>query len=497
MIKMKCRFFFFIFFLFTSFAHAKGLAVVSANKDATRTGLNILRGGGTAADAAVAMAFVLGVAEPHGSGIGGGGFLLYYEKARNRFWFLDYREAAPAVAKNEDYAPTATANEGRLSDTGAKAAAVPGFVAGMDDIHKRFGKRAWADLLMPAIDLARAGFVPSDFLKQKYVGEKERLGSQAGMALFFDKALTAKNDVLKMENLALTMEKIQKGGAEEFYRGALARVILAELKAAGSVIGAEDLDSYRVFSRKPYDFLFNDYRILSAPLPSTGGIFLEEALRGAQDAGVKSGTPAFTEWFAKELVTYFAKRNGLADTEAGILGDTTHLCVIDAEGNIAAMTNTINSAFGSGVILPGTGILLNNEMDDFVFDPNKKSANHINDRNRPLSSMSPTIVFKGFNPVLVLGTPGGLTIPLNIYQVLQRHLVEGQSLWAAMAEPKFYSFPQQEKAFYEKGYNALSQSLTLKPTQAEKPVGNVQAILIDGDKLDPVSDPRGEGVGGK
>ncbi len=496
--KQFSKFFIFLLLLchFTFLAHAKGQAVVSANKEATRAGLNVLHDGGTAADAAVAMAFMLGVAEPHGSGIGGGGFFLYYEKTRNRFWFLDYREAAPAAAKNEDYAPTASVAMGRLSETGAKAVAVPGFVAGMDAIHKHFGKRAWADLLTPAIDLAKTGFVPSDFLKRKYAGEKDRLSAQAGMDSFFGKAMASKDGILKMENLAATMGKIQRGGAEEFYRGALSRVILEELKAAGSVIGAEDLRSYHVFSRKPYEFLFNGYRILSAPLPSTGGIFLEEALRGAQAAGVKSGTPEFTEWFAKELVSYFEKRNGLADTEVGILGDTTHLCVIDAEGNIAAMTNTINSAFGSGVVLPGTGILLNNEMDDFVFDPKKNSANHINYRNRPLSSMSPTIIFKGANPVLVIGTPGGLTIPLNIYQILQRYLVEGEGLRSAMAAPKFYSFPHQEKAFFEQGYKGLSQSLTLKPTLAEKPVGNGQAIFIDGDKLDSVSDPRGEGVGG-
>lgn len=467
-------------------------AIVTQNKTATETGLAILAKGGNAAEAAIAAAFSLGVNEPHNSGIGGGGFLLYYDKAQNTLTFVDYREAAPLATKVADYKKPET------SLTGGLAIAVPGLVAGLKKIHERFGdKITWQELLDPAIKQAKTGFIPGEIIHQRFAQEYKRLTEQKDFQSVFGGLAQTSKSPIKQENLALTLEKIASGGAKDFYHGALAKILVKELENAGSLITLEDLARYTVYFTKPHSFIFKDYTIHSAPLPSTGGLLLQQLLGSARDRGITTKDENFNSFLATELARYFENRKKLGDKRTNPFASTSHISVVDAQGNIASMTNTLNSPFGSAVVLPGLGILMNNEMDDFDFEDPEISRNLPERGNRPLSSMSPTIIFKGLEPALVIGTPGGLTIPINIYQVLQRHLIEGENLGVAIKAPKIYFLHSANKALYESGYKITPIMNGPRPVLSEKPIGNIQAIRIDKSKLTTFSDPRGEGIGSK
>lgn len=467
--------------------HAYQPAVVSAHKEATLIGVEVLKKGGNAADAAIATAFALGVVEPHNSGMGGGGFLLYYDAKSKKFHFLDYRETAPkAVSK--------LANPEMLQK-GIHSVGVPGFVLGMEDAHKRLGSLPWKDLVMPSVNLAKKGVTISGMLQQKVQEHKELLSNDP---VFKSEWLDKTSPDLTV--LANSLSEIAEEGSAPFYQGSIAQKLVDYMSSQGGLISLDDLKNYRTLWRKPFQFEKDKYTIVSSGSPSAGGAALSLLFRKAIIYKAHHHFPNSGDAYSMLLEgvkDYFDYRAAaLGDSSANIIGHTTHLNVIDEEGNIAAMTNTINSPFGSGLIASDTGIILNNELADFSTDP--RSPNKPLPGKRPLSSMSPTIVMIKNKPILAIGTPGGLTIPQNLFQVLYAHWNWKSTLAAAIAQPKVYYSPSDKSLIVEEKLpSRVLKKLEEKYTIATKPyVGNVQALVIKNERMtQTLSDPRGEGSG--
>lgn len=468
-------------------------AVVSANPVASKIGLEILNKGGSAADAAIATAFALTVVEPHNSGLGGGGFLLYYDAREEKFSFVDYREVSPQNIQSAFYKKNP-----KLMESGIYSVAVPGFLLGMETIHKKWRRVSWPALLDPSIKLAKKGISFSGRMKDEIKNTQDR--NQEAYGEIRDYVIPQDGKGLKTleEDLAKTLENIQTGGSAVFYRGELAKKIASFMKEAKGLMTLDDLKNYRVYFREPFEFEFADNRIISAPLPSSGGRGLNYLFKRAIIYHLEKYNPTNPrtyEILLDALKNYMDYRAvALGDTSDNIVGHTTHLSVIDQEGNMAAMTNTLNYPFGSGVVVPGTGIILNNEMGDFSLDAT--TANRLRPATRPLSSMSPTFVFKNDEPYLIIGTPGGTTIPQNIFQILFYDMKWGNSLTRAIAQPKIYYSKTDDEVVAEDALKKnivkelqKTNSVRIKPTQ-----GNVQALLIKSVKrTEPYSDPRGEG----
>jgi len=478
----------FIFLIFISQAvQAYQAAVVSANKEASAVGMKVLQAGGNAADAAIATAFALGVVEPQNSGIGGGGFLLYYDAKEKKFSFLDYRETAPArIASLKD--------KNKIQE-GITSVGVPGFVLGMETAHKQLGHLAWKDLLSPSVELAKKGLNLSGTVENKIQEERSTLEKDPT----FQKEWVDKKSV-DLKRLADTLAEIADEGSRPFYQGAIAQKIAAFMKIQKGLIDANDLRNYRPLWRKPFQFEKNSYTVVSSGSPSSGGQGMSLLFRKAVINRVNQHFPYSSDSYVllvEGMKDYFDFRAAaLGDSSANVIGHTTHLNVIDAEGNIAAMTNTLNSPFGSGLIVPDVGIILNDEMADFSLEPS--SPNRPQAGRRPLSSMSPTIVLQKGKPVLVIGTPGGLTIPQNLFQILFATWEWKSTLSGAISQPKLYYSPHDKKIIAEAAFSKrVLKKLEEKYTVETKPkIGNVQALVIKSEKVtQTLSDPRGEGGG--
>lgn len=470
-------------------------AVVSAHPEASKVGLEILRKGGSATDAAIATAFALSVVEPHNSGPGGGGFLLYFDTERKRFSFLDYREAAPAKATKGIYA-----SDPQLLERGILSIAVPGFVLGMETIHRRWKKLPWSEVIQPAIDLAEKAVPIGGALQEKIDSQRKILEQDPEAKRIFLTTSGLLERMIDLSDLTATFKSIQSDGARVFYAGAIGKKIAAFIRKRGGLITMKDLANYRVYWRRPHEFEYGDYRIVSAPPPSSGGagldlLFKKTIINNLE--GYAPLSPAAYEVLLQGLKDYFDYRDvALGDTPTNILAHTTHLCVIDAEGNMAAMTNTLNYPFGSGLVVPGTGILLNNEMNDFSL--RKVTANSVGGGKRPLSSMAPTIVMKGKTPKIIIGTPGGTSIPQNIYQVLLSHWEWNLPLSQAIRSPKIYYSSQKGEVLVEKKMaKKVRERIGATHDLVERDkIGNVQALVIENEKRTrPYSDPRGYGKG--
>lgn len=501
------RFSNFVIFLLFSFLSSQSYsyepAVVSASPLASRVGVEILHKGGSAADAAIATAFALTVVEPYNSGIGGGGFLLYYEASTQKFYFVDYREMSPL---NIDF--EYLKKHPKDLETGIHSVGIPGFVSGMDKIHGKFRKVSWPGIIEPSIKLAREGISIKGKLIEKLRAREEFLSQDLEFkTLFIDPWKKGKLKIVQ-KDLADTLEKIALGGAREFYQGFLTQQMVAYLQQEGGVHDLADFKSYQTFFRKPYQFEVGDHQIISSPLPSSGGRALNFLFGRAFVNEIHNHPFLSLDSFKLHLrgmEDYFRYREmSLGDISGNIISHTTHLSVIDGEGNMAAMTNSLNYPFGAGRVVPGTGIILNNELGDFSLNP--KSANRVKPGKRPLSSMSPTIIMKKRKvndteeliPKYVIGTPGGRTIPINLFQTLYYHWTRGLNLGSAIRKPKLYYSPIGKKVIVENDFNKnIKEELGKKYKIQEKDsVGNIQALEIQNQKSTKVySDHRGEGKG--
>lgn len=531
-------------------AAGTGGMVASAHPEATAAGVAMLRQGGNAVDAAVATAFALAVAEPYASGIGGGGFALV--RMSDELRFVDFRETAPAKATREMYLRDGEAVRA-LSLDGPLAVAVPGAVAGYLDLHARWGKLPRAAVLAPSIRLAREGVV-IDERYRRFIGYRAPLLREDPEAA---RIFLEKGDIpplgwrLRQPDLAETLETLAQKGPEPFYEGAIAEAIAADMAARGGLVSLEDLKGYRVRDREPLLGSYRGHAIATAPPPSAGGVvvlsvlnaletlpddlpwrdplelhlYIEASKRAFADRQLL-GDPGFVDFPLASLISKERARGwveaigfdatppeaipGAAELREG--AHTSHLSVIDAAGNAVSLTTTINTPFGAGIVAKGTGILLNNEMDDFASAPGVPNAygivgseaNAIAPGKVPLSSMSPTIVFAGETPEspvrMVLGSPGGSRIPTTVVQIILSHLGHGAPVDAAVAEGRIHQQHLPEAVFVER--RALDAAtvglLRLRGHRIEEggTWSNATVIAVDPETgvRTGAADPRGVGT---
>ncbi len=525
--------------------------MVTTQGDATtRAALHTFDQGGNIIDAFVAASFAISVERPHSTGIGGGGFLLYYSHAANKVYAFDFREIAPVMSKQNMYLTKNGDSQPLLSQEGALAVATPGLVKGLYDIHKRWGRLPWKDTIAPAIKIARKGFPLYEQLQEAIIDRQDLLKmDREARGIFYtvDGTAPVLGTLIIQENLAKTLEIIAQEGSKGFYEGGVANKIVKTISARRGLLTHKDLREYRMKERDPVTGQFKGLKIFSMPPPSSGGIHVIQILKmlepyklkkfGPQstqavhltamsmqrafvDRATYLGDPDFNTVPVKSLLDekYLAtlSKSLSSDKVAKATelkpiplpyesSDTTHFTLADEEGNLVASTQTINGWFGSGVMAQGTGIILNNEMDDFaqkvgvqnLFGAVGGNNNLVAPRKRPLSSMSPTIITKNNEPYMALGSPSGTRIITCVAQTILNSVEFEMPLYEAVSATRIHQQWQPdtlkiespfltervEKDLAEKGHNIVHESLGC----------SIQAIKRENGLWIGVSDIRGEG----
>lgn len=525
-------------------------AVVTAHPEASAVGLQVLKDGGNAVDAAVAVQFALAVVYPNAGNIGGGGFMVY-RSADGEFATLDFREAAPKAATADMYLDEEGNPIVDLSLRGQLASGVPGSVDGMVKAHDRYGKLDWATLLKPAIILAEQGFAITAMQADELNRREENFEKYNPEGTAFVKGVDwVAGDTLVQPELAHTLTLISQQGRAGFYEGETADRIVAEMAAGNGIISHDDLKDYEAKWRVPVASTYRGYRVVSMPPPSSGGIALISLLKSVEayplaewgfqrdstmrvmieaerrvyaDRATHLGDPDFYDVPREMLIdsAYNADRmrnlnfqhaSFSSDIYAGEIPrteseETTHFSIVDEDGNAVAITTTINGSYGSQVVVAGAGFLLNNEMDDFSVKPGAPNmfgltggeANAIEPGKRMLSSMTPTILEKDGQLFMVVGTPGGSTIMTSVFQTILNVVDFGMDMQEAVAAPRFHHqwLPAEvavEKAAISKPVRHALSTTGYKLVN-RRAIGRVDAILVlpDG-TLQGGADPRGDDV---
>ncbi len=476
----------------TTEAFGSEYAISTQGKAATRAAETMYKQGGNMIDATVAASFTIGVERPHSTGIAGGGFLLFRDAKTKLIHAVDFRERAPLKATAEMFLGRDGKADPKRSVYGPLSVAVPGMVAGLYEIHQKFGKLPWAKVLEPAIELAELGFPIYPSLQRAMSEERKNLATDPAARKIFldpDQQVWAEGKTLVQKDLAETLKLIARGGKDEFYSGSTAKRLLGFMNKSRGILTAQDLKDYKVIWRTPVQGKFKNFEVFSMPPPSSGGIHVIQFLNFLENDNLKSegifskkaihlqasalqaaftdraqylGDPDYWKVPVRGLTAkaYSQKRRSEVNLEKArtiseiSFGDpnpfesteTTHLSIMDKEGNAVATTQTINGFFGAGVVVPGTGIVLNNEMDDFtaqvgaqnMFGAVGGQANAIAPKKTPLSSMSPTIVMKGETPVMSLGAPGGTRIISCVAQTILNHLEFELPLFESVAVPRLH-----------------------------------------------------------
>ena len=528
-------------------ARAAPAAVAAADRYGADAAAEILRAGGNAIDAAVATAFTLAVSYPEAGNLGGGGFATI--QFRGQSLFLDYRERAPAAATATMYLDARGEPVADASTIGSRAVAVPGTVMGLWQLHRRFGVLPWRRDLAPAIRVARQGFVPSAQLVRRRDDFVVHLAGRSNFSAYFGGLHAGERH--RQPELAATLERIAHGGAEEFYHGRTARLLVAQMTRDQGLVSAADLAAYTAVWRQPIVASWAGYSVVTAPPPSSGGIGLVQLLKMKATVaplfdGVALNSPQYIHLLAEieKLVfadraeylgdpdfypapverliedSYLAARVRRISTDRptpveelapGLGGHhaTTHFSVVDREGNAVSNTFTLNDDFGSGVVVAGAGFLLNNEMDDFSAKPGAPNlfgvvggdVNAIAPGKRPLSSMAPTILLRDGKVALVIGTPGGSRIFTSVFQVLCNWHDFGLPLEAAVAALRIHHQLLPRDTIFEEPYRQLDAT-TIRALQErgyrfedQGFNGDIEAIEVGSGRVVAVPDPRGIGVG--
>ncbi|MCF2147108.1 gamma-glutamyltransferase [Desmonostoc muscorum LEGE 12446] len=541
----------------------KGM-VVSAHPLASEAGISMLRKGGNAVDAAVATTFAISVVEPFSAGIGGGGFLLVHSEKTGDMKALDFRERAPLKATRNMYLDAAGKVRPNASINGYLAVATPGTVAGLYEVHRRYGKLSWQEVVKPAIALAKDGFIIGDAstwrsLQTNQLYQQRILNNPAAREIFTDNGkFYNTGHKLVQRDLARTLTAIAEN-PQNFYTGKIAKAIAADMAKNGGLITLEDLKAYKPIWRTPVCGNFRKAKICSMPPPSSGGVHLLEILNIIGDTDLKSlgwhhpdaihliveamkiaysdrsqylGDPDFVKVPVQELTSpaYAKKRRQeikidrarpSTEVKPGNLNpkclpsspcpryespETSHLTVVDEQRNAVSLTFTINLSFGAGVVTPGTGIILNNEMDDFAAAPGVPNAfgligndaNSIAPRKTPLSSMTPTIVTENNRFRMAAGAPGGSTIITQVLQVILNVLEYNMDVGAAVSVPRIHhQWLPDELRVESWGLDALTlEDLRRRGHKIKQtaPWGNSNAIALTADgTLEGAADPRSEG----
>jgi gamma-glutamyltranspeptidase/glutathione hydrolase len=524
-------------------------AVSSAHPLASQVGLEVLKNGGNAFDAAIATQLALAVVYPGAGNIGGGGFLVAYTN-KGKAISIDYREKAPGSASRDMYLDKDGNPLLNLSQNGHLASGVPGTVAGLFASHK-YGKLGFAALIQPAIELAEKGFVITAAEARSLNGSKSAFEKYNTVRPAFVKEKAWKaGDTLVQKDLAATLSRIRDNGMKGFYEGETARLISAEMKRGGGKISLEDLKNYTAAERDPIIFDYKGHTVIGMPMPSSGGLLMQQMMKMIEDSDIAS--MGFHSPAAVQLMIE-VERRAYAD-RAEFMGDkdfvkvpiqtlssdaylkermkdfipgkatpsdmvkpgkvnpesdeTTHLSVADQYGNVVSVTTTLNGGYGSKTVVGGAGFLLNNEMDDFSVKPGVpnmfgavgKEANAIAPGKRMLSSMTPTVVLKDKKPWLVVGTPGGTTIPTSVFQTLVNIIDFKQSSLDAVNNPKFHHqwLPDQvmvENDFPKSLQTSLEKMGYLFTNRGQ--IGRTEVIKLEwnGKKvksIEAVADKRGD-----
>lgn len=532
-------------------AKARDVMVTTQGGATTRAALTVMNQGGNIIDAFVAASFAISVERPHSTGIGGGGFLLYFEKASGKTYAFDFREIAPHRSRANMYLTKKGETQPLLSQDGVLAVATPGLVRGLWDIHQRFGKLPWKDCIAPAIKIAREGFPLYPQLQEALIDRKDILWEDPeARVTFFTKEGTVPllGTIIYQENLAKTLEKIGREGVDAFYEGEVAAAMVKTIRDRGGIMTHKDLREYKMKQRDPVTGSYKGLKIFSMPPPSSGGIHVIQILkmlepyelkklqpqsvqavhltanamqRAFLDRAMYLGDPDFNEVPVKKLLNdkYLAEMSAKINTEKAYKAedlrpvklpyessDTTHFTIADREGNLVASTQTINGWFGSGVIARGTGIILNNEMDDFaqkvgaqnLFGAVGGKFNLVEPRKRPLSSMSPTIITKDGSPFMALGSPSGTRIITCVAQTILNAVEFEMPLYEAVSATRIHQQWQPDVLKIEAPFLTLDVEKELQKKGhkiSHEGLGcSIQAIKREGKNWIGVSDPRGEGL---
>jgi len=527
---------------------SKNGMVVSQRQTASEVGASILRKGGNAVDAAVATGLALAVVLPRAGNLGGGGFMVVYLEEEDETITIDYREKAPSKAHRDLFLDENGNYDKRKAQFSLLSAGVPGTVAGLHLALTKYGTMTWQEVLEPAIKLAEYGFtVPHDLANilasPRY---KKRLSSNEAAAKSYyknDKSNYQAGELLKLPNLAWTLKQLSVNGPDAFYKGEIAKKIVKEMKRNQGLISAEDLENYKAIERLPIVGTYKDFRIVSMPPASSGGVHLIQMLNMLEEFPIKDmgfgsadsihvlaevmkrayadrskhlGDMDFYKvpfsLMSKEYASFLNKgisinsRTASKDVYAGDpypyeSPDTTHFSVMDQYGNVVSNTYTLNFSYGSGIMIPGTGMLMNNEMDDFSSKPGVPNgygllgseANSIQANKRPLSSMTPSIIFKNNKPYLVLGSPGGSRIITTVLQVALNVMEHNMNVAEAVNSPRIHHQWLPEVLMMEKGFGPDTEKLLEEKGYKLYPsstMGSVQAILKEGDYFYGAADPR-------
>ena len=530
--------------------------VVSAHPLATQAGLSMLQQGGNAVDAAVATTFAISVVEPFSAGLGGGGFLLMYQAKSNETKALDFRERAPLNATKTMYLDNQGNVRPNASTNGYLAVATPGTIAGLYEVHRKYGRLPWKTVIAPAIQLAENGFPVSwRFVSATKTRLPTLLKNPDAQKIFTHNGKTYQiGEQLVQPELAATLRSVSQN-PQDFYTGTIATAIAADMAANNGLITQKDLQQYRPTWRDPVCGDFRKARVCSMPPPSSGGVHLLQILNIIGDTDLKTlgwhspdalhlliesmriayadratylGDPDFIEVPVKALISpvYAQKRrqeinpqkatpsSQVKAVDPAVLQrltkesiETSHLTVVDRDRNAVSLTFTVNLGFGAGVVAKGTGIVLNNEMDDFAIAPNTPNAfglvggtaNEIAPNKIPLSSMTPTIITENGRLRLAVGSPGGSTIITTVLQIVLNVLVYDMDVRKAVAAPRVHHQWLPDRLNVESwGLDTLTiADLKRRGHQIEERLswGNANAIVVMPDgSLEGAADPRGEGA---
>jgi gamma-glutamyltranspeptidase/glutathione hydrolase len=527
--------------------------VVSQRKIASEVGAQILKEGGNAVDAAVATGLALAVVLPRAGNLGGGGFMIIHLKEEDRNIAIDYREKAPSGAFRDLFLDENGNYDKKKAQFSLLSAGVPGSVAGFHHALMNYGTLSWEEVLKPAIRLAEEGFeIPHDLANtlasKRY---RARLSSNEAAAKVFykeDKSLYKAGEILVQNDLANTLRQLSEFGPDAFYKGEIAKLIVKEMERNGGLITLEDLSNYQIAERKPLNGQYKDYKIVSMPPSSSGGTHLIQMLNMLEEFPIKEmgfGSAESIHILAEVMKRAYADRSKyLGDTDfykvpssltskdyAKSLNafiskdkitpsdeisagnpfpyespDTTHFSVMDSFGNAVSNTYTLNFSYGSGMMIPGTGMLINNEMDDFSSKPGTPNgygllgseANAIEGNKRPLSSMTPTIIFKNDEPYMVFGSPGGSRIITTVLQVALNVMDHDMNIAQAVHSPRIHHQWLPEILMIESGFGPDTERLLTEKGYKLYPsstMGSVQAIMKEGDYFYGSADPRRPSAG--
>ena len=527
--------------------------VVSQRKIASEVGAQILKKGGNAIDAAVATGLALAVVLPRAGNLGGGGFMIVHLAKENKTIAIDYREKAPSAADRDLFLDENGDYDKKKAQFSLLSAGVPGSVAGFHHALTKYGTITWQEALEPAIKLAEQGFeIPHD-LANTLASERyrKRLSSNPAAAKVFfkkDKSIYSAGETLVQTDLAWTLKELSKNGPDAFYKGEIAKLIVQEMEANGGLITLEDLKNYNVAERKPLVGQYKNFEIVSMPPSSSGGTHLIQMLNMLEEFPIKEmgfGSADSIHILAEVMKRAYADRSKyLGDSDfykvpssltskdyAKALNkdisveeitpssevepgnpypyespDTTHFSVMDQYGNAVSNTYTLNFSYGSGMMIPGTGMLINNEMDDFSSKPGTPNgygllgseANAIEPNKRPLSSMTPTIIFKDNEPYMVFGSPGGSRIITTVLQVAMNVMEHDMNIAQAVHSPRMHHQWLPEVLMIEQGFGVDTENLLKQKGYRLYPsstMGSVQAIIKKGNYFYGSADPRRPSAG--